>query len=277
MMNIKKQVFCNNCGKLGHLFHNCRVPITSIGIIPLRIVKKFNNELQRLENVIELLIIKRKDSLAFIDFMRGKYIMEDKNYILNLLNNMSINERNYLLTNDFDTIWSYLWNYNTNNLYRNEEKLSKIKFNKLKSGFTSILESYDLKDLVALCDKTYNEPEWGFPKGRRNYHEKDIVCGLREFEEETGYNKSDIEIFNNIVPFEEIFTGSNYKSYKHKYFVGIISNNTIPVSNFQIYEIGEIKWVPIDDVYKYIRDYNYEKTNIINDLNKLLKTYRLYI
>ena len=131
--------------------------------------------------------------------------------------------------------------------------------------------------MVDLCDKTYNDPEWGFPKGRRNYHEKDIVCGLREFEEETGYKKSDIEIFNNIVPFEEIFTGSNYKSYKHKYFVGIISNNTIPLANFQIYEISEIKWVPIDDVYKYIRDYNYEKTNIINDLNKLLKTYRLYI
>jgi len=276
-MNIKKQVFCNNCGKLGHLFHNCRVPITSIGIIPLRIVKKFNADLKHLENVIELLIIKRKDSLAFIDFMRGKYIMEDKNYILNLLNNMSINERIFLLNNDFDIIWNYLWNYNTNNLYRNEEKLSKIKFNRLKHGFNSILESYNLKDLVDLCDKKYLEPEWGFPKGRRNYHEKDIVCGLREFEEETGYKKSDIEIFNNIVPFEEIFTGSNYKSYKHKYFVGIMNNNIVPTNNFQIYEIGEIKWVPIDDVYKYIRDYNYEKTNIINDLNKLLKTYRLYI
>jgi len=276
-MNIKKQIFCNNCGKLGHLFHNCRVPITSIGIIPLRIVKKFNATLKHFENVIELLIIKRKDSLAFIDFMRGKYIMEDKNYILNLLNNMSINERTFLLENDFATIWNYLWNYNTNNLYRNEEKLSKIKFNKLKHGYTSILESYNLKDLIELCDKKYNEPEWGFPKGRRNYHEKDIICGLREFEEETGYNKTDIEIINNIVPFEEIFTGSNYKSYKHKYFVGIINNAIVPINNFQIYEISEIKWVPIDDVYKYIRDYNYEKMNIINDLNKLLKTYRLYI
>jgi 8-oxo-dGTP pyrophosphatase MutT (NUDIX family) len=182
-----------------------------------------------------------------------------------------------LLANDFDTIWSYLWNYNTNNLYRNEEKLSKIKFNKLKSGFTNILESYNLKDLVDLCDKKYSEPEWGFPKGRRNYHEKDIVCGLREFEEETGYKKSDIEIFNNIVPFEEIFTGSNYKSYKHKYFVGIINNNTIPKNTFQINEISEIRWVPIDGVCEFIRDYNYEKTNIINDLNKLLKTYKLYI
>jgi 8-oxo-dGTP pyrophosphatase MutT (NUDIX family) len=183
----------------------------------------------------------------------------------------------FLLENDFATIWNYLWNYNTNNLYRNEEKLSKIKFNKLKCGFVNILESYTLKDLVDLCDKKYDEPEWGFPKGRRNYHEKDIVCGLREFEEETGYKKSDIDIFNNIVPFEEIFTGSNYKSYKHKYFVGIINNAIIPINNFQINEISEIKWVPIDDVYSYIRDYNYEKTNIINDLNKLLKTYRLYI
>jgi 8-oxo-dGTP pyrophosphatase MutT (NUDIX family) len=276
-MNIKKQIFCNNCGKLGHLFHNCRVPITSIGIIPLRIVKKLNTNLNHYENSIELLIIKRKDSLAFIDFMRGKYIMEDKNYILNLLNNMSISERNFLLDNDFSTIWNYLWNYNTNNLYRNEEKLSKIKFNKLKTGYVSILESYSLKDLINLCVKKYTEPEWGFPKGRRNYHEKDIVCGLREFEEETGYKKGDIEIFNNIVPFEEIFTGSNYKSYKHKYFVGIIDNAIIPINNFQIYEISEIKWVPITDVANYIRDYNYEKTNIINDLNILLKTYRLYI
>ena len=61
-MNVKKQVFCNNCGKLGHLFHNCRVPITSIGIIPLRIVKKFDVDLNKTKNVIELLIIIHVDS-----------------------------------------------------------------------------------------------------------------------------------------------------------------------------------------------------------------------
>ena len=41
-MNTKKFIFCNNCGKLGHLFHQCKVPITSIGIIPIRITKKVN-------------------------------------------------------------------------------------------------------------------------------------------------------------------------------------------------------------------------------------------
>ena len=52
-MNIKKQYFCNNCGKLGHLFHQCKVPITSIGIIPIRIVKKYNASLNKYENSID--------------------------------------------------------------------------------------------------------------------------------------------------------------------------------------------------------------------------------
>ena len=276
-MASKKLIFCNNCGKLGHLFHQCKVPITSIGIIPVRIVKKLNTHTNTLENSVEIFIIKRKDTLSFVDFMRGKYSIEDKNYITNLLNNMTVNERSFILNNDFDTIWQYLWNYNTNNSYKNEEKTSKAKFINLKNGYSNILESYNLETLINLCNKEYLEPEWGFPKGRRNYQEKDIVCALREFEEETGYEKRDIAIINNIVPYEEIFSGSNYKSYKHKYFIGIINNNKIPKNNYQIYEITEIKWISIEEVSNYLREYNYEKKNIISYLNNLLKTYKLYI
>ena len=64
MYNNKKTVFCNNCGKIGHLFHQCKVPITSIGVITFRIIN----------GSIEILLIRRKDSLAFVDFMRGKII-----------------------------------------------------------------------------------------------------------------------------------------------------------------------------------------------------------
>ena len=28
--------YCNNCGKTGHLFHNCKMPITSLGVIAFR-------------------------------------------------------------------------------------------------------------------------------------------------------------------------------------------------------------------------------------------------
>ena len=58
-----KHNFCNNCGKNGHVFHQCKQPITSIGIIAFR----YKN------NKREYLMIRRKDSLGFVDFMRGKY------------------------------------------------------------------------------------------------------------------------------------------------------------------------------------------------------------
>jgi 8-oxo-dGTP pyrophosphatase MutT (NUDIX family) len=268
MSSIKKTVFCNNCGKIGHLFHQCKIPITSIGIIVIRIIN----------SKIETLMIRRKDSLAFVDFMRGKYSLEDKDYIENLFEKMTINERNFIKNSDFYSLWNYLWGENIANQYKNEEKISKYKFDKIKEGYYIFENNYcKLDKIIDSCKKIYDQPEWGFPKGRRNYQEKDIMCGLREFEEETGYNKSNVLILGNILPYEEIFTGSNYKSYKHKYFIGYIKNNIYPENDFQIQEISKIEWVDIENAPNYIRNYNVEKKNIIIEINKLLNRYKLYM
>jgi 8-oxo-dGTP pyrophosphatase MutT (NUDIX family) len=267
MANLKKNIFCNNCGKLGHLFHQCKIPITSIGIIPFR---KNNNN-------IELLLICRKDSLSFVDFMRGKYNLEDIDYVINLFDKMTLGEREFIKNNDFDYLWNYLWGENVANQYKNEEKLSKVKFFKIKEGYKLNNNIYDLNYIINNCKSIYNEPEWGFPKGRRNYQEKDIMCGLREFEEETGYKKNDLLLLNNILPLEEIFTGSNYKSYKHKYFLGYMQNIKNPSNNFQTIEISKIQWTNIENALHYIRDYNIEKQKIIYEINNLFKHYKLYI
>lgn len=267
MSNIKKTTFCNNCGKIGHLFHQCKIPITSIGIIAFR--KAIYD--------YEVLLIKRKDSLAFVDFMRGKYNLEDKKYILNTFEKMTIGERNKLLNSDFQNLWNYLWGIKIALQYKNEEKVSYNKFNKLKEGYKINNEFINLESIINECKNNYIEPEWGFPKGRRNFQEKDIMCALREFEEETGYNKTDIITLHNIIPLEEIFTGSNYKSYKHKYFLGFMNNNNKPQSIYQTYEISKIEWVSINTATDYLRDYNIEKKNILVELNKLLKTNKLYI
>tara|TARA_B100000989_G_scaffold197324_1_gene149054 strand:- start:159 stop:962 length:804 start_codon:yes stop_codon:yes gene_type:complete len=267
MNSIKKTTFCNNCGKIGHLFHQCKIPITSIGIIAFRKVK----------NDIEILLIKRKDTLAFVDFMRGKYNLDDVDFIVNLFEKMTIEERKNIKEKKFLELWNYLWGVKVANQYRNEEKISEFKFNKLKEGYILENNTIDLNNIIEMCKTNYIEPEWGFPKGRRNYQEKDIMCAIREFEEETGYTKNDIMVINNILPLEEIFTGSNYKSYKHKYFLGYMNNDIIPKDIFQVYEISKIEWVSIDNAVEYIRDYNYEKKNILIQLNNLLKTYKLYI
>jgi len=222
-------------------------------------------------------MIRRKDSLSFLDFMRGKYNIENYDYIKKLFNRMTRNELSLLLENDFDYIWNNLWGNNINNVYKNEEKLSRLKFNKLKQGYIIDNININMKKLIEDSKCVYDFPEWGFPKGRRNYQEKDLNCGIREFDEETGYKKKNLVIVNNLNTFDEIFVGSNFKSYKHKYFLAYMDENFSPETIFQTYEISKIEWVNIDKCASYIRKYNIEKIEIINCIKILLKTYKLYV
>ena len=262
----KNNNFCNNCGKIGHAFHHCKHPITSIGIIAFQ--QNFDE--------IQYLMIRRKDTLGYIDFMRGKYPIYSKVYIQNLIDEMTIDEKNNILNEDFNTLWSKLWGNYIGIQYRGEENSSKDKFESLKLGITSGGVKYTLKSLIEESTTSWKETEWGFPKGRRNYQEKDISCALREFEEETGYQRNSLKIIQNVLPFEEIFTGSNYKSYKHRYFIAKIDANTIPQYPFQESEVSELRWVSLNEAIKLIRSYNLEKIDILNKVNRLLNEYRLY-
>lgn len=263
----KSNIFCNNCGKSGHLFHQCKLPITSIGIVAIR----------KVENDVEILLIRRKNSLGFVDFMRGKYNINNFRYIVNLFNKMSDEERNLILTKDFSYLWKYLWGSNINNQYKNEEKISQEKLNNLKNGIIINDKLVDIQVIIDNTDEAYNEPEWGFPKGRRNYQEKDVTCAIREFEEETGYLKNNINIVFNLFPIEEIYTGSNYKSYKHKYYIALMNNNNLPSNRFQETEISKIEWVKIENAHKYIRSYNIEKINIIDKIIAIKNNYSIYL
>tara|TARA_A100001035_G_scaffold279885_1_gene282772 strand:- start:14330 stop:15130 length:801 start_codon:yes stop_codon:yes gene_type:complete len=265
---MKEYNFCNNCGKNGHLFHQCKNPITSIGIIAYTMD---NN------NNIEYLMIRRKDSLGYVDFMRGKYPLFNKRYLLNIIEEMTNEEKIKLLNYDFDHLWKELWGDYIGIQYRNEEKISKEKFNALKNGITLSQDSYTLESLINSSLEYWNEQEWGFAKGRRNFQEKDLNCALREFEEETGYNKKSLQIIQNIIPIEEIFTGSNYKSYKHKYYIAFINKDIKPINNYQTSEVSKVEWLSYDNCIKKIRPYNLERIDILNNVNNILKKYTIVI
>ena len=261
-------LYCNNCGKRGHTYNQCSKPITSIGIIAIN--KEYNN--------IKFLIICRKDSLGYVEFLRGKYNITDKNYIQNLINEMTKNEKNRLQTIPFQQLWNDLWGNFNHSQYKSEEKMSRDKIENIKKGINDLYtkEKFTLEDLINNSTTNWEEPEWGFPKGRRNYNETDINCALREFEEETGYNKKDIRMIINIKPVQEVFTGSNYKSYKHKYFLGHIDNPKKPI-NFQKSEVSQLKWLSLEECLKVIRPYSFEKIEIIKKIDKILNKYSLLI
>ena len=264
---MKDTNFCNNCGKLGHLFHQCKNPITSVGIII------FNDD--NINN-IKYLMIRRKDSLGYVDFMRGKYPLLNKRYLLNIINEMTNNEKEKLKYYDFNYLWNELWGDFIGNQYKNEEKISREKFLLLKDGIKNKNIFYSLDSLINESNNNWNEPEWGFAKGRRNYQEKDLNCALREFEEETGIDKNNIKLVQNLLPFEEIFTGSNFKSYKHKYYLAYMEKDDAMTFNFQKSEVSKVQWFSIKECITNIRNYNLEKINIIKNVNYILNNYSFY-
>ena len=264
---------CNNCGKQGHMFHQCKLPITSYGIVV------FKGSLEG----IEYLMIRRKNSFGYIDFIRGKYSPYNLNQLISIFDEMSIHEKHEILKSPFDILLSEMWGENSsnNNQYRIEENMSRKKFELLKEGITIDNKFYTLTDIIKLSKTSWTETEWEFPKGRRNQKEKDLDCALREFQEETGIDRNKITIIENILPFEEIFIGSNHKAYKHKYFLGALNNfNDFDIvddlSNFQKSEVSKLEWKTIDKCLESIRPYNLEKKEIIKNINKVLQEYRLY-
>ena len=257
---------CNNCGKQGHSFHQCKLPITSYGIIVFRSSTEG----------LQFLMIRRKDSFGYIDFIRGKYSPYNIYQLQNIVNEMSVSEKQRILTEPFEDLWKTMWGETSNSQYKNEEQTSLKKFDLLKSGININDEVIDLKELVKRSTTNWEETEWEFPKGRRNHKEKDLDCALREFEEETGISQTKITIVEKVIPFEELFIGSNHKSYKHKYFLAYMNETEEYLNNFQVTEVSKIEWKTINQCLESIRPYNLEKKELITNINKVLQEYRLY-
>jgi 8-oxo-dGTP pyrophosphatase MutT (NUDIX family) len=221
-------------------------------------------------------MIRRKDSFGYIDFIRGKYSPYNICHLQNIVNEMSETEKEMILTVPFENLWKQMWGNTPNSQFKNEEIISSKKIEIIKNGINVNNEIITLKDIVEKSTTIWNETEWEFPKGRRNHKEKDLECALREFEEETGISKNKITIIDNVLPYEEIFIGSNHKSYKHKYFLAYIDESEDLLSNYQVTEVSKLEWKTIDECLNSIRPYNLEKRKLITNINKVLQEYRLY-
>jgi 8-oxo-dGTP pyrophosphatase MutT (NUDIX family) len=257
---------CNNCGKPGHMFHQCKLPITSYGIILFR----------HSTEGLQFLMIRRKDSFGYIDFIRGKYSPYNIHQLQKMVDEMSILEKERILKEPFEQLWNLMWGETSSMHFKNEEVASSKKFKQIFEGVTIHNETFTLKDIVDKSETKWTETEWEFPKGRRNPKEKDLDCAIREFEEETGISVSKIKIIENVLPFEEIFIGTNHKSYKHKYFLAYINDPEDYLDNFQVTEVSKLEWKNIDKCLEDIRPYNLDKKKLIININKVLQEYRLY-
>jgi len=288
-MNSPKNI-CLNCGKSGHLLKVCSEPVVSYGIICF----KFSNELnvcnkhienffynkfldicefnyQNLENIkyipmfynkIKLLMIRRKNSLNYIEFIRGKYDVKNKEHIEKMFKFMTKDENIRIKSEDFESMWNDLWKETAKSkVYQKEFSNSKSKFEELKSkNFFELIEPESLS--------SYLEPEWGFPKGRRNMSEKNLDCAIREFYEETNYSLTNMHILERLNCLEEEYEGTNQVKYKHVYYIGSSEEDeNAELNNVNnINEIGEIGWFTVPEALEKIRPYYDSRIKIIHQL-----------
>ena len=92
----------------------------------------------------------------------------------NIINEMTIQEKANLLTKDFKELWKDLWGDYYGVQYKTEEKNAHDKFYQIKEGIHLFDDNFfNLEQLIQNSNTSWTEPEWGFPKGRRNYNEND--------------------------------------------------------------------------------------------------------
>lgn len=279
----RSTIICCNCGGLGHVYARCNHPVTSYGVICYRLSYDVDT------NCVypEYLMVQRKDSLSYVEFIRGKYDLQNIDYMLRLFSNMIEDERAKVVTDDFDELWTNLWSSTNGKNFLKEYNASKEKFNKLKYGY--LIRSAKNHDDVILVNLDYlaaqtramlKETEWGFPKGRRNFSdEDDRKCALREFKEETGMAYRNIRFVRDVKPFEEIFSGSNKIRYKHVYYIAkfcnfhtdIDENNLFdPKNKHQAREIRDVKWFSYNEAQSKIKLANVERKEVLHRLNRLI-------
>lgn len=245
-------------------FYQKRKVIISYGIVLFTTVKKENNT----EEIVYQLS-QRRDTIGYAEYLKNTLKEEEIPRYIEL---MSTEERErcleYYYKSEPEKLWDDLWINHKTKIYKNDmEKCCKSFMENMKKYENFFL---GLKDL-----KTVNP--WGFSsKGRKNPHETEKECALREFQEETNIPSELINIID-FFPFKENYIGYDGNAYMTIYYVAYIpyipdmSSKVIPslirprpsVSE----EVSDIKWLNYYSCLDYLDE---NKRKILKDINNMI-------
>lgn len=218
----------------------------------------------------EIILIQRKITIGYMEFLIGKYNVKDSDYILKLFDMMTIEERDKIKnTMDFATLRNDLGLLLLNSRHYNEYTESKYKFNVLK-------DNNELANILSRASSEWQTPEWGLPKGRKNNDETNIECAIREFCEETNVNLNNIIVDYNIIPLEEVYVGVNNVIYKHIYYFAKYIVEEPLNTKINTCEISNIRFCNLNTAIGLIRPYYIDKIHTISKAFNILTNKYIY-
>lgn len=224
-------------------------------------VRKYNNK-------YEILMVRKRCTYAYTEFVRGIYDPSRKHDLSYLFDNMTIEEKNIIRSENFDLIW-----------YHSCGKVpisgDKYRYNKYEKKFNSLRKIRNGAYLNELIINSANvDLLWEIPKGRMHKGESSLNSAIREFSEETNLSKDKYRILfhDNTVDYTFIDNGVRYK---YVYYLAIINSKTIPkfdyTSSYMTCEISNLKFLSSE----YIRMLNNNRLYKISKI--IIKKCKKYI
>lgn len=349
----KKHVYCHNCGKNGHIYKECNLPVISYGIIlfypyskkkfvqsqtlktkiiqqlilntttketdeinndtinnnhnynesllteitsdmlkniniPSSITDIFEKGETEKDNELRYLMILDRYTPDYVQLILGNYSFDDLNYLKTLISRLTYIEIEMILKFDIEYIFKKYWTFtkHKSSQYYKQFEHSKKMLNKLVNGYTNtngdLIKFSNLVEEFSHLNTGWNEPDWGFPKGRRKRgkYESDLDCAIREFKEETGIDFTQYVLLKNVKPIIEEYYGSNGVLYRHIYhlakaktYLPVYLN---PYNISQTSEIQKIGWYTHSQGIQMIRPYHKDKISIFNKVHNYLNNYNNY-
>jgi len=230
----------------------------SYGIILIR--KKYNKNIN--QNIYEVLLCKKRTTFGFYDLIINYMQYKSESDIKNLLNMMTIEEKQLLYninSENIDKKFKECWKriYGCDKIYNRRLYKKYLEIFKITLRINDIYKNKKFTYIQTLIHDTIsNEIPWELPRGRINGHmEKPIDCAIRELFEETDIKNTSY----NIIP--DFYKSYRIKSdkiiYNYGYYLAIYnkSNNNSKISislknKEQIKELSNVKWLSMDIINK---------------------------
>lgn len=220
---------CNVSPKRSHSPKIENVSVVSYGVACVR----RNPDTSR----YELLVIKKRYTYQFIEFVRGMYDPHKTRDIEFMFEGMTIGEKSMIQTRNFDAIWHYCNGEPTRSCEKSLYVRSARKFNLLVSR--GIL-------LELMTGTTNASLLWEIPKGRANKRETALRSAMREFEEETGLPKDAYRLLIDEGTIEYSFIDCGVK-YKYVFYIALIKGGVEPKYDYtnehMLRELGDIRFL----------------------------------
>jgi len=208
----------------------------------------------------ELLMVCKRNTYNFVQFVHGSYDPNDSNSVLKLLNGMTRDEKLDLMSGNFNQIWYRIWlNTPLNSSYFPAKNKYTILFNDTGSKLRSLIERSNNSRLI-----------WELPKGRKKaFSESDLSCAIREFNEETGLSRGSYQLLN--LPSKKWVIIDNNTKYISRYFLAGYKHTGQYVypAVYDTSEISEVRWMDIEQI-------KINEPGMYNFAKNLLKIYKKY-